>query len=154
MSRHQIRPIPMALLALALTLALVAPAAGDGWPNYDSSMGESWGAAYNAGDDAAVAAFYTEDGIRMPPNAPAVEGREAIQGQIAASREMGAAKVEIATDETIISGEFGFSRGTYTIHDAEGNAVDAGKWMQVAKKVGDAWYAYRDIWNSDSPMPE
>jgi ketosteroid isomerase-like protein len=100
-----------------------------------------------------VAAFYDEDGMRMPPNAPAVEGREAIQGQIAASRAMGAAKVELGTDEMATSGDLGFARGTYVIRDAEGNEVDRGKWLQVGKKVGDSWYAYRDIWNSDNPLP-
>ena len=141
------------LLIPIAALVLAAPAAAGGWSSYDETMAESWAAAYNSGDAAAVAAFYTEDGMRMPPNAPAVEGREAIQGQIAGSLEMGAAKVELGTDEMATSGEMGFARGTYVIYDAEGTEVDRGKWMQVGKKVGDSWYAYRDIWNSDNPLP-
>lgn len=146
--------IPCAALLLPIVaLALAAPAAAGGWESYDESMAQSWAEAYNGGDDAAVAAFYTEDGIRMPPNTPAVEGREAIQGQIAASRAMGAARVEIGTDEAATSGDMGFARGTYVIYDADGNEVDRGKWMQVGKKLDDGWYAYRDIWNSDNPLP-
>lgn len=144
--------ILVACLLIAPTLA--APVAAGGWESYDESMAESWAAAYNRGDDAAVAAFYAEDGIRMPPNAPAVEGRQAIQEQIAASREMGAAQVRLGTDEMMTSGDMGFARGTYAIIDPEGNEVDKGKWMQVGKKIGDRWYAYRDIWNSDNPLPE
>ncbi len=117
-------------------------------------MVESWEATYNSGDDAALAAFYTEDGIRMPPNQPAVEGREAIAAHIKQLREMGVAEVRLGTDETATSGDMGFARGTFAIIDAEGNEVDSGKWIQVGKKIGGAWYAYRDIWNSDHPLPE
>ena len=139
---------------LLVAVLVAAPAAAGGWKSYDEGMAKSWEAAYNSGDDAAVAAYYTEDGIRMPPNSPAFEGREAIQGQIAAGREMGVAKVKLATDEIMTSGDMGFARGTYVIIDPEGNEVDNGKWMQVGKKVGDSWYAYRDIWNSNNPLPE
>lgn len=142
------------LLCVLCLLAVAAFASAGGWQIYGDNMAETWAEAYNSGDDAAVAAFYTEDGMRMPPNSPAVEGREAIQGQIAASREMGAAKVSLTTDEYATSGDLGFARGTYAIHDAEGNEIDRGKWMQVAKKIGDSWYAYRDIWNSDNPLPQ
>lgn len=139
---------------LLVALALATPVVAGGWKSYDESMAKSWEAAFNSGDDAAVAAFYTEDGIRMPPNAPAAEGRAAIEAQVKSSREMGAAGVRLETDETATSGDLGFARGTYVILDAEGNEVDNGKWMQVGKKVGDTWYAYRDIWNSDNPLPE
>ncbi len=139
---------------LLAALALAAPALAGGWESYDDAMAQSWAAAYNSGDDAAVAAFYTEDGIRMPPNSPPFEGREAIQGQIAAGREMGVAQVRLTTDETSTCGDMGFARGGYVILDGEGNEVDRGKWMQVGKKVGDAWYAYRDIWNSDLQLPQ
>ena len=141
-----------ALPVLALTL--VVPALAGGWESYDESMAESWAATYNSGDDAGVAAYYTEDGIRMPPNSPPFEGREAIAGQVKAGREMGLAQVRLTTDEVATSGDMGFARGTYTILDAEGNEIDNGKWMQWGKKVGDAWYAYRDIWNSNNPLPE
>jgi len=58
---------PASLVALALTPAAMA----GGWKSYDASMAKSWEATYNTGDAAAVAACYTEDGIRMPPNSPA-----------------------------------------------------------------------------------
>lgn len=138
------------LVALALTPAVMA----GGWKSYDETMVESWEASYSTGDAAAVAAYYTEDGMRMPPNAPAVEGREAIAGQIKAGMDNGIAKVRLTMDEFGTSGDMGWSRGTYAIIDPDGNEVDNGKWMQVAKKIGYSWYAYRDIWNSDNPIPE
>jgi ketosteroid isomerase-like protein len=144
----------IALCVVLVTLSLAPAVMAGGWESYDESMAKSWEAAYNTGDAAAVAKYYTEDGMRMPPNLPAVEGREAIAGQVKAGMDNGAAKVRLETDEIMTSGDMGWCRGTYVIIDADGNEVDNGKWIQVAKKVGDYWYAYRDIWNSDNPIPE
>jgi hypothetical protein len=68
--------------------------------------------------------------------------------------ETGIAKVKLETDEFKISGEQAFSRGTYVIIDPEGNQVDNGKWLQIAKRIDGTWYAHCDIWNSDNPLPE
>ena len=139
---------------LLVAFALTPPAVAGGWKTYDEGMAKSWEAIYNTGDDAAVAAFYTEDGIRMPPNHSAVQGRQAIAAYIKESREMMVTKVRLETDEVATSGDMGFARGTYVIIDSEGNEVDNGKWIQVGKRIGGEWYAYRDIWNSDNPLPE
>lgn len=138
------------LVAFALTPAVMA----GGWKTYDESMAKSWEATYNSGDAAAIAAFYTKDGIRMPPHHEAVKGREAIAAYIKEGMETNIAKVKLGTEEVEISGDLGFSRGTYVILDSDGNKVDSGKWMQVGKKIDGEWYAYRDIWNSDHPLPE
>lgn len=138
------------LVALALTPAAIA----GGWETYDESMAESWEATYNTGDAAAIAAYYAEDGMRMPPNHPAVQGREAIEAHTKEGMETGIAKVRLATDEIKTSGDMGYARGTYVIIDPEGNEVDNGKWVQVGKKVDGKWYAHCDIWNSDNPLPE
>ena len=142
------------VLCAVLGLILSSAAIAGGWASYDESMAKSWEAAYNTGDASAVVVYYAEDGMRMPPNLPAVEGREAIAAQITQGREAGAAKVRLETDEYKTSGDMGWTRGTYVIIDPEGNEVDNGKWMQVAKKIDGRWYAYRDIWNSDNPIPE
>jgi uncharacterized protein (TIGR02246 family) len=140
--------------AVLAGLVLTPPVAAGGWDSYDENMAKSWEAIYNTGDAAAVAAFYTMDGARMPPNHPAVKGREAIAAFIKEGMETGLAKVELGTDEVEISGDMGFATGTYVILDPEGNQVDNGKWMQVGKKIDGKWYAYCDIWNSDNPLPE
>jgi ketosteroid isomerase-like protein len=141
----------VALVIASLTLA--PPVAAGGWETYDESMGDSWERIYNAGDVAGTAAFYAEDAIRMPPNAPAVSGREAIGALIKQGMEMGLAKVDLETDEVEVSGDMGFAIGSYKTFDAEGNQTDNGKWMQIGKKIDGKWYAYRDIWNSDNPLP-
>ncbi len=142
------------LLTALFALAFAQAATADGWKTYDKSMAKSWEAAYNNGDAMAVAAYYTEDGMRMPPNNPAVEGREAIAAFLKTGMESGTAKVKLETDEVSVSGDMGFARGTYVLLDSEGKEIDNGKWIQVGKKVDGEWYAYRDIWNSDNPLPE
>jgi ketosteroid isomerase-like protein len=144
----------LTLITLLVAFASAQTAIAGGWKTYDDGMAKSWEAIYNTGDDDAVAAFYTEDGIRMPPNHAAVEGRQAIAAYIRESREMIVAKVRLETDEVATSGDMGFARGTYVIIDSEGNEVDNGKWIQVGKRIDGEWYAYRDIWNSDNPLPE
>ena len=119
-----------------------------------AAMADAWEAAYNQGDAAAVAAMYVEDGMRMPPNAPTVTGREAIQAQIEQGIGMGMVKVDITTVDSKVMGDDGWARGTYVGMDAEGNTIAKGKWVQVGKKVDGKWHAYFDIWNSDMPLPE
>jgi ketosteroid isomerase-like protein len=138
------------LLACAAVVLLALPATAA--ENLDTLI-EQWVTAYNAGDDAAVAAIYLEDGCRMPPHAEMVHGRQAIEGNIAGGREMGLAKVEIDYTGKGTSGDIGYGMGTWRAFDAEGNEVDHGKWMNHVKKVGDSWMIACDIWNSDLPMP-
>lgn len=141
-------------IALAAAVAgLAAPVAWAGGFDDYATMGKAWEMAYNTGDPAAVAAFYSENGMRMPPNSEAVEGRDAIQAHIQALMDGNVPKVKIETVEYEIAGEVGFARGTYAVMDASGATVDQGKWAQVGKKIDGKWYTYFDIWNSDQPMP-
>lgn len=148
------RGIAIAFLSLVVAFAFTPVTGASGWETYDESMATSWEATYNSGDADACADYYTADGIRMPPNDKAVEGREAIAAYIRQGMEMGLAKVKLETVETEVSGDMAFARGTYVIFDTEGNPADSGKWLQIGKKVDGMWHAYRDIWNSDNPLPE
>ena len=44
------------------------------------AMRDAWQSAIDAGDSAAVAAIYAEDGALLPPNSEAVNGQAAIEG--------------------------------------------------------------------------
>lgn len=116
-------------------------------------LAADWEAAYNKWDAGAVAAFYAEDGIRMPPDMPMVKGRAAIQEQIQAGMEGGMVKVKITVDDSHTSGEMGHARGTFVGMDADGNKIAVGKWANVAKMVDGKWQVVYDIFNYDAPMP-
>ena len=136
-------------LALAGLVACMAVAAED-----YTDTSERWEKAYNAGDAAAIAALYTEDGMVMPPNAGASTGRKAIQAfveeDIAANKGN---KLEIESVESSKSGDLGFATGNWRIKDPKGTVLDEGKWVEVRKMVGGQWQIYRDIWNSSRPLP-
>jgi len=139
------------VLVTALLLLAVAPlSVAAEAPSDLAGRAASWENAYNAGDDAGVAALYTEDAVRLPPDATPIEGRAAIQASLTSTRTtMGVARIEIAVLETRASGDFSWGRGTFRLLDAEGGEIDHGSWINVSRKIGATWLIHRDIWNSD-----
>lgn len=105
-------------------------------------------------DWAAVAALYTEDAVLMPPNAPSVTGRAAVQevfGQFPTLTSF-----ELTIDDIQGSGDVAVVRGSYTLAmDIEGQSVeDSGKYLEVRRKQADgSWPLVIDTWNSDIPVP-
>jgi uncharacterized protein (TIGR02246 family) len=112
--------------------------------------------AHIAGDMNAWAATFTEDGVQMPPNAPANLGRESIriwsQAFIAPFR----VEFTLAVDELRLLGDWAFERGTYTVNlrpKTGGEPIrDVGKYITIyERKPSGAWGMARDIWNSNNP---
>ena len=109
----------------------------------------------NAGDWAAVAATYTEDAIVLPPNAPAVRGRSAIEASFAEFPPI--SDFTITNTEVEGVGDLAYLVGTYTITMTPEGAEpihDTGKFIEIRKKQADgSWLLHRDIYNSDAPAP-
>lgn len=146
------------LKKVSICLAVVVMLAGSAaWAGHHEGefekLAETWQAAYNAGDLDAVAGMYMEDGMRMPPDAPMVSGRDAIRAQLQAGADGGMAAVKIEMVETKVMGEMGFARGTFIGMDAEGNTIAQGKWANASKFVDGKWQVHYDIFNYDAPMP-
>jgi uncharacterized protein (TIGR02246 family) len=115
-------------------------------------------AALNSGDAEAFARVFAEDGVQMPPNAPANVGRDSIQSWIQGLLRAFSAKFALSVEEVRITGDWAFERGTYTITltpKAGGGAIqDVGKYITVYhRSLGGVWATGRDIWNSDNPPP-
>jgi ketosteroid isomerase-like protein len=112
-------------------------------------------AHFNAGHGDSVAAFYTEDGRVMAPNASAATGRPAIAEAMA----LGAASptLSLATESVVANGSLAVELGTYTITlkmpGAPTPIADSGKYVVSWRKVADRWMMAADIWNSDLPAP-
>jgi uncharacterized protein (TIGR02246 family) len=110
-----------------------------------------------AGDAKAIAALYTEDAVEMPPNAPAVKGRVAIEQYYA--KVLKSAKLSVFTLnhlETRAVGDTGYDVGTYqqTVTPTGGAAMDdTGKYAVILKRSGGAWRVAYAIYNSDRPAP-
>lgn len=112
-------------------------------------------AHFNAGHGDSVAAFYTDNGRVMAPNAPAAVGRQAIAQAMA----LGPASptLTLVTESVVASGSVAVELGTYRITLTPPGVptpiTDSGKYVVSWQKVGDRWLMAADIWNSDLPVP-
>lgn len=139
------------LTTLAFTLLI-----GSAWAADESDLAgraAAWQEAFNSGDLEAVAAMYTEDGCRMPPNAETVDGRAAILENLRAAVDAGAAEIEITVTEAESVGDIGYGTGTYHLMAADGSDIDHGKWLNISKRIDGEWQTHCDIWNTDMPLP-
>ena len=106
--------------------------------------------AFNSKSPEGLGAVYTNDGVLMPPNFPEVKTQLAIQeyyrAMLASSPVNG---MLLNFSETVISGDYAFCSGYYTLLDKGGNNIDHGKFLEVLKLEGRDWKFYRDIYNSD-----
>ena len=107
--------------------------------------------AFGAGDSAGIAALYTDNGQLLPPNSDVVLGHEDIAAFWQALIDMGIAGAELATAELDELGDTAIEIGRYTLQDAEGGALDHGKFIVVWKNDGGTWKLHQDIWNSSQP---
>lgn len=115
-------------------------------------------AAVNAGDARAWAAQFTDDGVQMPPNAPANVGRTTIELWSKGFMDLFRLEFALAVDEVRVLGEWAFERGAYTIRvnpKSGGTPMqDMGKYITIyQRKSDDGWRMARDIWNSSNPPP-
>jgi uncharacterized protein (TIGR02246 family) len=112
--------------------------------------------AVRAGDAQAVAAFFTQDGIEMPPCQPPVEGRGAIERYHRAFFN-GPAKLQqfsFGHRETRSSGDTAFDVGTYrqTLSAGPtGTVEDRGKYVVLLRREGGDWRVAYMIYTSDLP---
>jgi ketosteroid isomerase-like protein len=146
--RRRVSPFALALLAV---LAMATAGAGDDSADVKARVA-AWEKAFNAGKVEDVAAMYAPDGMRMPPNAVAVKGRDAVLAQLRDSRKM-MSGVELQAGQAIVEGGLAVAHGTYKIKGLDGAIVDNGKWVSVGRKVNGQWTTVSDIWNSDRPLP-
>lgn len=136
-----------------------APAeAGSSFTSEDEAairdMLQGYAVSFSEADWASQAAYYTEDGVRMPPDAPMYQGRDAI---IAASEAFPPGTSLTLTPEQIEGeGDLAWARGTFTLDMAPPDADPVamiGKWQAVYERQDDgSWLCVSDIWNSDTPM--
>jgi len=101
---------------------------------------------------ALVAAFYDKDAVLMPPNSPAMEGRESIRQMLQGLMDSGLTSIKLETTVTASSGDLAYGRGRYTMNlePAGGSPVtDVGKYVVVYRRQAGAWRAVADIFNSD-----
>ncbi len=121
-----------------------------------NNVREAHVAALNNGDADAWVAAFTDDGVQMPPNAPANLGSESIRAWSRAFLAPLLVQFALVVDEVQLAGGWAFERGTYKISltpKAGGEPMqDIGKYITIyERQPGGTWGIARDIWNSNNP---
>jgi ketosteroid isomerase-like protein len=154
---------PFLALAICCLIAATTGCTRMGAPARDTAAEQeklqadalAWFDHYAKGDAAAMASLYAEDALLMPPGAPAVTGRAAIEDFLgrdsAASKANGVSLQNVSVTGSGIDGDTGWISGTYKVVDSSGATVDTGSYLSVHRRTNGAWPYIRDIWNSDRP---
>lgn len=110
-----------------------------------------WVAIYNRNDWSALANQFTQDAVMMPPNAPAVTGREAIAAW-EAENEAGF-RIALRPDEISIVGDRAIIHGRSCVFipvEDGASGVDIGKFLEIRRRQPDGrWLVAQDVFNSD-----
>lgn len=117
-----------------------------------------YAAALRAGNAAGLAVDVTQEAVEMPPNAPALVGREVIEQAYDDLFELASyEEFQLEVEELIPMGDWAFVRATYALVlmskiEVGAPIEDAGKFVLLAARQPDgSWQAARIIYNSDFP---
>jgi len=122
------------------------------------ALDEQWSATAARNDLAGTIAFYADDAVLLPPNAPIATDRKSIRESWAALLGPNTAvSWKVSKAEVAKSGELGYLYGTYSlsIKDPKGGPPvhDTGKLVEIWKKQPDGkWKCIVDTYNSDLPV--
>jgi ketosteroid isomerase-like protein len=123
------------------------------------ALDTEWSKAAVAKDLDRSVAYLADDTMMLPPNAPPVNGKEAVRKFWSDMLALPGLALSWQTTkaEAAKSGDLGYTWGTYemTVNDAKGNPnTDRGKYLTVWKKQPDgAWKCLVDSFSSDLPVP-
>jgi ketosteroid isomerase-like protein len=121
---------------------------------------EQWSATAAKNDLDGTVAFYADDAVLLPPNAPIAMGPQSIRASWAGLLGPNTAvSWKVTKGDLAQSGELGYLYGTYqlSIRDPKGGSGvhDTGKFVEIWKKQTDGrWKCIVDTYNSDLPAPQ
>ena len=149
------------LLASGLSACANAPAAfTDADRNEIRAVVDSFTTAVTNNDFATAASYYTENGVIIPPNSPAVEGRAGIQKGLAGFGHINTFSQPVVEVDGV--GDLAYARINYDATFTPGGmttpVTDKGKALIVLRKQADGkWRTIRGMHSSDlpaGPMPK
>ena len=134
--------LPRFLVLLVVSISFLSAYAQDAKKTADD-FATKWVTAYDAGDAAALAALFTQDGVFNAPSGAVVKGRDAIEKALVGRIKAGWTKETITTTDAAMAGTAIWAAGEYGLL---GSGEVAGKqtgghfgWVLV--RDGDTWHA-------------
>jgi ketosteroid isomerase-like protein len=107
--------------------------------------------AYDRGDAAGCAAFFTEDALFLPPNQKKLRGRKAIQELIQSWIDHIGGTMSNPMMEFGAGGDLAYQVATYAFKDTM--SPDQGKFVEIFRRQQDgSWKVYLTIYNSDKSV--
>lgn len=140
-----------ALVLLALALLLAGQAAAQSLHPDLVRRTREFTAALKSRDAAKIAAFYTEDAVAFNEGAPVIKGRAAIQKDLEAMLKQGLADMTSQLLDATVSGNLGYTFGTFSLPAASVGKPRTGHYMEVWKLVGGQWLIAYDTFSADPP---
>lgn len=139
------------LLALALAAALSAPACdaqiASARPAIEHANGD-WLRALKAGDAAAIAAAYADDGVFVLPDGSQLKGPAAVE-KLYARPVPGIVAGGIESAGVVCGAEgllYEWGQGSLTVRGADGRAqTRGGPYLTVWKRIGADWKIVRNL---------
>jgi uncharacterized protein (TIGR02246 family) len=139
-----------ALFSLLLGTALIAPSAFAQDKATIEKLNQSFVAALQKGDMAALGQMYTEDAYLLPAGAEMVQGRAAIQAFWTKAVEGVAAFNLMTLDVKPFGSDAAREVGRFTMRTKGAQPQDIeGKYVVVWQKTGNEWKLATDIWNTN-----
>ena len=120
----------------------------------NKNLNDAWDEAYNAGDVDRLMSLYTDDAVRIPPNEPALIGKEAIQGNFQQSFDLFTKETDSVVVDRKIGGDLAFVRGTWKdiqTPKAGGESLNLnGSFVAINQKQPDgSWKIICEIWSNE-----
>jgi len=115
---------------------------------------DDFNAAFNAGDIDKLVSLFTDDAVRIPPNEPALIGKEAIRGMFQQQLDQFTVQNEGVIVDLKVSGDLAFFRGSWT---SINTPKDGGKplkyngsYVSVIQKQPDgSWKTICNSWSNE-----
>lgn len=108
---------------------------------------------FSKGDSIGLANLYTKDAKFMGANTESSVGRSHIQSAFAGFMNAGISKIELKTKELWGNENMLVSEDEWKLFMKDGTEIDHGKAIVIWKKEDGKWKLFRDIFNSDLPVP-
>ncbi len=109
----------------------------------------NWPRLTAAGHADSLAQYYQANAVILPPNMPAVHGRDSIRGFFAVLNTMSSPSGPHALE----LGRWHFAWPAAAKRPPGAPAVDSGKYIVRWVKDSTRWLMAQDIWNSDVALP-
>ncbi len=113
------------------------------------AFAESWA----SGDSTKFTNCYTSDAVVYAPNMPAMSGAASLNGFFNEGFKWGIRNIPLKTTEVFGNKDIVVETGTYELFLENNVSGDKGKYIVMWKEENGKWKMYRDVWNSDTPMP-